>query len=50
MHQREHKEDGTRSDLDRRKAILVTKFLGWIEAKTGLERGSGGRGIRSGGS
>lgn len=33
------KEDGTRSDQDTRKAILVTKFLGWIEAKTDIEQG-----------
>lgn len=45
-----YKEDGTRSDLDIRKAILVTKLLGWMEMKTDLEQGSEGSGIRPSGS
>ena len=33
------KGDGTRSDLDTRKAILVTLFLGWRKVKTDVEQG-----------
>lgn len=32
-------EDATRSDLDTRKAILVTLFLGWRKVKTDVEQG-----------
>lgn len=40
---------GTISYLDIRKAVLVTKFLDWIEEKTNSEHRSGDGGIKPSG-